>query len=407
MRSKKAFIIISILCCNYHYLLSQSVLKGSWEGQRQIFSCWAASLSNLTKCDYNKTIRILPEEYFYKGHRGVILCNENNIFTIIADSIFNFRSVRQDSILSFSAIQYCFSYRFSRPIIYSFGYRDIPGGHFVNIYGTTLAETDNISHQKWLNIFDPKPNTIGNRYYKNYKTYSIVEPSQYLLQGTHYQFVANRFALPLEIPDAQQKSIEASSLISEDCIPQNNLRKSIDGIIKASAFIEVIGNNITYPKDSILMSRLQVQINSRSESQFVTVESEYSSFLFIPLANGKIKGGVVVDKIKENCFLIDRIENLTSFRGLEPYLFNAKRHEIFTIEHDYRFLFYQETEQSPKMIIDLDGYFGKPLEKLTIEFFFKLLLKFDGDVNVEETIPPFPIIQPVPSKRRFNITKIN
>jgi hypothetical protein len=402
MHSKKVLIIISILCCNYHYLLSQSVLKGSWEGQNQIFSCWATTLSNLTRGESNKTVKKLPESFFYRGHIGTILSDSSDIFINIADSTFNFRSVLRDSILSFSAIQRCFSYRFSRPIIYSFGYKDGLNGHFVNIYGTTIAETDDISHQNWLNIFDPKPNIIGNKYYKNYKTYSIVETTQYDLQGTHYQFVANRFALPSEIPNAKQKSLQSSELPDSNCLTNTNLRESVASIIQSPAFLELVGSNITFPYDAIPVSRLEYQNNPRSasrrdDSQFVTVESAYNSILMTPLCNGEIKSGIVVNEVKRNCFLIDRIEDLTSFRGIESHLFRSVEREIFMVEHDYRFLYYQEMEQSPKMFIDLDGYFGKTLEKLTVKEFFQKLLNTNS-IEVEEISSP--IIQPFPSQRQ-------
>ncbi len=413
MPSKRKLLIISIFCIFYsNHLLAQKTIFGKWVGQRELNSCWAASLSNLTRCDSNKTISVKDEQYFYRRYKADIPYDEiENTFMRIATYTFKFREALYDSILNFSSFQTCFSYKFSRPVIYSYGYRDDLNGHFVNIYGTITTNIADNSHNRWLKVFDPKPNSTGSIYLKNYKTYQIVDETQSSLQTTFYQFVANRFKLPSEIPNAKQPSISPESLQSQDCISQNSLKASINRIISVPEFKSIVGDSITFVNDSIPISNLTIDKRNRSETRFIAVESVNTSFIIIPLSNGHLKSGIIVDKIKDDCFLVDRIESLEHLSSIESLLLsNLKKVEFFQINHNYRFLSYQDASQKPS-VIDINGYFGKKLEKVTFEKFFQKLTNIKSSINVKE-IPASIIIPqntseiPVFIKRRFNIKKL-
>ena len=101
-------------------------LKGNWEGQKSTYSCWRASLANLTKICWEDSLRRKEEKDIDPTNQKdeVIdlmhfdsLTNKKYVFT-------HHNSVKGDSVLTFHAINQYLRYNYPRPLIHSFSYKD-------------------------------------------------------------------------------------------------------------------------------------------------------------------------------------------------------------------------------------------------------------------------------------------
>ncbi|MCP9755605.1 hypothetical protein EGI26_10600 [Lacihabitans sp. CCS-44] len=315
--------LVLIFCTISITLMSQKnmEIKGKWKAQNYGNSCWAASLSNLTRVNWESS-NVLPESFFYNKFTAGI--SPRNIEPIFKDSIFsktfNYNSVH-NKILSFESIKQNFNVSFPRPMIYSYGYDDGNGGHFVNIIGTRQINTTSQAHNNWLLIFDPKPDSLGNRYLKNYISYRMVEEAQYPLQGTYYNIVKK------ELKRAKQITTDAF-LNNESPIKgliNGTLLASVDSILRNPGLKDFIGEgNISYTElfsIPIIKNEQQIVRNDTSTTQtsHITVET-VNSILFFPICNGVIKGGAIVQELGNNRYLIDRVEDIGHFDILKSII---------------------------------------------------------------------------------------
>ena len=326
MDSKKVFLKLSIalffICLNSSLSFSQKPLnieiKGNWTPQNSQWSCWAASLSNLTRNNWSKEIK--SESYFWNKVPAFIAAK--NIKTLFIDSVFvkdfNFEYTH-DKVLTFESIYRNFKVKYPRPLIYSYGYDNGNGGHFTNIIGTRELTTTNPAHNKWLVIFDPKPDSIGSKYLKNYLTYQMVDTVQKSLQGTYFNISNKKIrrkqaVIQNEILDG---NYTGSGLIRRDAILEQ-----VDSILRNPELRDFIGEgNITY---SDLFS---IQINKDrklsydlvASGKLPTVEREIFT-LFFPLCDGNFKGAAILQAIDNDHFIIDRIADISHFNKLKDFL---------------------------------------------------------------------------------------
>jgi hypothetical protein len=201
-----------------------AVTKDSLQPQHWGTSCWAAATANVVNfsrhvVDECQIIDIVIPPQTNYGQKPVCdegelkECAELGSRSFLIDGDFFTNSLLK-KYASFSTLKkranHALSYRQilsivtqNKPMIHWFDYDVLSEqSHVVNIIGyntfarrivdiagkKTYINIDK-NHQRWLYVYDPKPNCIGTYYLKNYQTYQLASPfGEGAYQDTYFDF---------------------------------------------------------------------------------------------------------------------------------------------------------------------------------------------------------------------------
>lgn len=389
---------LTLFCFLYAPLFAQNKVEGDCLPQPSPNTCWAAALSNVSRVNWNRENRLTPD--LLTRIEGEYSKTPDHL-EYIATSYFNFRFMSFDSILTWEAINSCFSYRFPRPLIYGYHLYDSfsTEGHFVNIVGTRELRISHQNHQKWLEIYNPKPDGLGSRFLKNYNAYTYTWYPEFAsnTQSTFYQFVDKRLKLPSEIPNSKLPIKNWTTIQLEDVICDKTAQAFIESALRINPELsDFLGSqpefsNTTWPVIAYIDSN-----KSSSSSNSISFDVKDNGFM-MPVFNGeKIKAGIFFVNAKhlqpleppqkgivvyqEPCYMINTIEEISRMGRALQNLFNNRKslHNIIFVNPEYRFLKTQNNDY-----YDLDGFFGQLYQQYDQNSFFEKLLN-KKNISVEE-----------------------
>lgn len=352
-------------------------LKGNWQGQDEAESCWKATLANLTKVQWIGSLHNLEEQEIDSAKEGPIDLVSFDEKTKMFFTHYN--TVKNDKILTFASINKYLNYKYPRPLIHSFNYKEPNetndeydgSGHFVNIVGCDTVNTQGI-HSQWIEFFDPKPDKVGTQYIKNYESYRIVNNQNFPtdLDATFFNFVRIRKKrnFPRPIPNDRIKTIKPSEFDCKLCFNEESIKDSLKVILKNRIFKPFVGNEIIFKGNFKIPIYDIVSYKYKSESniddfsqQIETVEVKTDSYLIINYNNNnKLEGGTTIRKIKKNKYLIDRVENLSKYTEIQKVIEENPNLNLIITKGGNRFLKFKPKSpinQTDSVYLDMDNLF--------------------------------------------------
>jgi hypothetical protein len=353
----KGLIICNVLLFTSLCAFSQNKVIGTWEAQKYTESCWAASLSNLANTWWNKK-GLNQDSLYQEAGAGIDL----NDFEYISETNFKFRKVIGQNILTYQGINEYLKYPYNRPLIYSYNFEvksESYEGHFVNIVGCATSKLK-YPNNYWIKIFDPKPDSLGTTYFKNYEAYQRVESNKNSLQGTFFNFIDTKFSLPKLLRDSlSNKLLDRKIGVFKDtcntCLSDNSsLLKNLKSILLDSIFFEQLSNKAVF-KTNWKIPITNIENPKNLISELSTVENVKKSFLVITYdSTFHLKGGVILKKIGKK-FLIERIEDISRYKNIQSVFEKPNARLIITKSH---FKFVRYTEGKTLSFADIDNLFG-------------------------------------------------
>jgi hypothetical protein len=214
--SKKCLIIIYLTVVNFANAQKKIIYpldSAHWKAQQWGSTCWAAAATNtLNKItNYDAPLECMVVDSMYKFRDTPYwntMCSAPTECNNFGDDGLRVETKAEyigtlKKFGSFSFVQYGYSHalrwrdiyyflnRKTQPMIFSYDFDYSSNNHVVNVIGYYFLKNIDTNHQKWLYVFDPKPNCRGTFYLKNYQTYqlpSVLGADDEPLQTTYFNF---------------------------------------------------------------------------------------------------------------------------------------------------------------------------------------------------------------------------
>ena len=209
--------------------------KKDFQPQHWGTSCWAAAIANVVNVSSSIKIRECKviEKAGYRACSSSVECTDFGSRGFLIDKLDfgnvlikykSYSSIKKplSHALSYTKIQAIINQ--NKPLIYAFDFDPESAlSHVVNIVGyntfyDTIIKIDR-NHNRWLYIYDPKPNCVGTFYLKNYQTYQFPSPVGSIddsFQDTYFGF--------------SSKSRSTKSKVSGVCSTKNIYTPGLDSL---------------------------------------------------------------------------------------------------------------------------------------------------------------------------------
>jgi hypothetical protein len=348
-------------------VFSQNNVDGKWEPQYYDETCWQAAIANVSNSYWNQRLKI--DSTLQSKSDALNFSVDIDEFENFINPNIKYRKLSNDSVLSYRAINHYLRYQYNRPIIISYNYEnqeDEGLGHFVNIIG---CDTTNLPspNKYWLKIYDPKPDSLGSLYFKNYEAYRRRLMPQSDLNATFFNFVNKRFEFPALLRDTQNKRIDREPALfsgnCSSCVNERNFTKEkLKAILTNSAFFGVAGPTVRF-KSTWKIPIYDLNNPIELTDALLTVKNMPNSYLAISYDQDlNVKTGTVLAKLKNNKLLIERVEDIGKYQNI-AWVFLKPKAKLLVIKGNFRMISFEESMGSSKkkqiFWADLDNLFGQ------------------------------------------------
>ncbi|HEV7379166.1 MAG TPA: hypothetical protein VGN64_05185, partial [Dyadobacter sp.] len=344
MKQKILIILIAAISGisdSHAQIPNKHILSGYWMPQSSPLSCWAATLSNVSRVSWESNI--IPESS-YCNHCSTSAENLD-IVKAYAERNYNVQLVRDGSVLTWQGISAMLAKKRARPFIYSFKVQSAASYHTVNIFGYESVLNIDSRIRNWLYVYDPKPDSTGKFYMKNYLAYSLIHitpntDSNIDNQGTFYNFEKTGSTYK-KINNVIRKATSEETFVA--CLSDNEIARHIDNLmnkiseefrdkiglrkgrryiidkeIKIIDFEDEVINQAERQELAQQQSTVSAQPQASDTTNYQIVMQNASNsymkpYVFIENDSLKFMTGVVIRNTKnagEKCLVLDTIENI-------------------------------------------------------------------------------------------------